>query len=73
MFDPWDLQLGITPAAIREAIKEEDFANGKFLLQKRLVLVFNWFQFSALTMSIKLNEIGLIHEVIECIPIKDGK
>lgn len=30
VFDPWDLQLGITPAAIRDAIREEDFANGKF-------------------------------------------
>lgn len=29
VFDPWDLQIGITPAAIREAIEDQDFANGE--------------------------------------------
>lgn len=29
VFDPWDLQIGITPAAVREAIEDQDFANGK--------------------------------------------
>lgn len=28
IFDPWDLQLGITPAAVRSALEEEDFSNG---------------------------------------------
>ncbi|XP_030758339.1 periodic tryptophan protein 2 homolog [Sitophilus oryzae] len=27
IFDPWDLQLGITPMAVKNAIKEEDFSN----------------------------------------------
>ncbi|KAJ8942237.1 hypothetical protein NQ318_003084 [Aromia moschata] len=27
VFDPWDLQIGTTPAAVREAIAEEDFSN----------------------------------------------
>lgn len=29
VFDPWDLQIGITPAAVREAIEDQDFANGE--------------------------------------------
>lgn len=29
VFDPWDLQIGITPVAVREAIEDQDFANGK--------------------------------------------
>jgi len=28
VFDPWDLQIGITPAAIRQAVKEQDYLNG---------------------------------------------
>uniref|UniRef100_A0A6P7HF49 Periodic tryptophan protein 2 homolog n=1 Tax=Diabrotica virgifera virgifera TaxID=50390 RepID=A0A6P7HF49_DIAVI len=52
VFDPWDLQIGITPEAIREAIKEEEYG-------------------SALVMSLKLNEINLVQEVIETIPVKD--
>ncbi|XP_056631843.1 periodic tryptophan protein 2 homolog [Diorhabda sublineata] len=52
VFDPWDLQIGITPKTIRDAIKEEDYIN-------------------ALMMSLKLNEVNLIQEVIESIPLKD--
>lgn len=32
VFDPWDLQLGITPASVRDALNEEDFSNGLFFL-----------------------------------------
>lgn len=28
VFDPWDLQIGITPASIRQAVKEKDYLNG---------------------------------------------
>lgn len=30
VFDPWDLQLGITPASVRNALNEDDFNNGLF-------------------------------------------
>lgn len=30
VFDPWDLQLSITPESIRNAIKEEDHVNGNY-------------------------------------------
>ncbi|CAH1183241.1 unnamed protein product [Phaedon cochleariae] len=52
VFDPWELQLGITPMAVREAVEDRDFAN-------------------ALIMSMKLNEVDLIQEVIESTPPKD--
>lgn len=32
VFDPWDLQMNITPEAIKNAIKEEDHVNGNSLL-----------------------------------------
>ncbi|XP_066156261.1 periodic tryptophan protein 2 homolog [Euwallacea fornicatus] len=52
VFDPWDLQIGITPASLRQALKDQDYLN-------------------ALTMAIKINEAGLIQEVIESVPIRD--
>lgn len=40
VFDPWDLQIDITPAAIKKAIKDEDYLNGNQKLEsKRKVLV----------------------------------
>ncbi|XP_019866738.2 periodic tryptophan protein 2 homolog isoform X2 [Aethina tumida] len=52
VFDPWDLQMGITPKAVRQAIENGDHTNG-------------------LMMAMKLNEAGLLQEVIESIPTKD--
>ncbi|XP_018569437.1 periodic tryptophan protein 2 homolog [Anoplophora glabripennis] len=34
VFDPWDLQIGITPAAVREAVEEQDFANALIMSMK---------------------------------------
>jgi periodic tryptophan protein 2 len=54
IFDPWDLQIGITPEAVKNSIRDGDHLN-------------------ALTMAMKLNEANLIQEVMENIPVKDGK
>ncbi|KAJ8922015.1 hypothetical protein NQ315_008654 [Exocentrus adspersus] len=34
VFDPWDLQIGITPAAVRDAIQEGDFTNALTMSMK---------------------------------------
>ncbi|KAG5874047.1 hypothetical protein JTB14_034623 [Gonioctena quinquepunctata] len=34
VFDPWDLQIGITPASVREAIREEDYTNALIMSMK---------------------------------------
>ncbi|XP_017785717.1 PREDICTED: periodic tryptophan protein 2 homolog [Nicrophorus vespilloides] len=52
VFDPWELQMNITPSSVRKAITDNDSTN-------------------ALMMSMKLNEAGLINEVLESIPVKD--
>nr|XP_022904182.1 periodic tryptophan protein 2 homolog [Onthophagus taurus] len=52
VFDPWNLELGVTPKAIKEAIFKKEHVN-------------------ALSMAIKLNEIDLIQEAMESVPIKD--
>ncbi|XP_025828852.1 periodic tryptophan protein 2 homolog [Agrilus planipennis] len=51
VFDPWDLEVAITPDAIRQAIKDD--------------------QTNALVMAVKLNEAGIIQEVIENISVND--
>lgn len=72
IFDPWDLQIDITPKSIKNAIQEDDYLNGNLLwlflnncCNKRFLL--------ALTMALKLNEVNLIQEVIETVPVNDGK
>lgn len=72
VFDPWDLQMVITPESIKEAIKDEDHVNGNYsnefwMYEISLILIL------ALIMSLKLNEVGLVQEAIESIPAKDGK
>lgn len=39
VFDPWDLQLGITPASVREALNKDDYSNGLFNTIKFLPLI----------------------------------
>lgn len=31
IFDPWDLQMGVTPAAVRTALSEENYTDGKYI------------------------------------------
>lgn len=31
VFDPWDLQMGVTPAAVRSALSEENYTDGKYI------------------------------------------
>lgn len=38
VFDPWDLQLDITPSSVRAALHEEDYSNGLFQNSKILIL-----------------------------------
>lgn len=52
IFDPWDLQIGITPASVREAKTNEDFVNGNYssrlyylCILHRFFFNFYWFLF----------------------------
>lgn len=75
IFDPWDLQIDITPSAIRKAIDEQDHLQGKnFNTQPFCFKFFNFHfkYFLALTMALKLNETDLIRQAIETVPVNDG-
>lgn len=32
VFDPWNLEIEITPEAVRNHMKKDDFLNGKYIL-----------------------------------------
>lgn len=39
IFDPWDLQLGITPASVRSALNQEDYSNGLLSFQNVYIFI----------------------------------
>lgn len=53
VFDPFLLDLGTTPDAARNCLKEQQYS-------------------MALIMALRLNELALIHEIIEQIPYADS-
>ena len=54
VFDPFDLELDITPESVRKTLGEHEYS-------------------TALMLAFRLNEQALIQEVLENIPIDDGR
>ncbi|KAL7307553.1 hypothetical protein TKK_0000247 [Trichogramma kaykai] len=52
VFDPYELEIGITPQTLKAVLKEKEYTK-------------------ALMMSLKLNELKLIREVVENVPYND--
>lgn len=54
MFDPFDLDIDITPSNVKKTLAKGEYS-------------------TALMLSFRLNEQNLIQEVVENIPVSDGK
>lgn len=79
MFDPYQLDLDITPESIKETIKKHNYAKGNilFFIDYKNILILtqsNSLVFHiALIMSLKLNESNIVREVFECVPPEGSK
>ena len=54
VFDPYDLEMEITPSNVKKTLQEEDYS-------------------TAVMLAFRLNEHALIQEVLENIPVKQGR
>lgn len=80
VFDPFELELGITPQTVKETLVKREHAKGlyyhSFLLKNKsfLMTASVYYRFiTALMMALKLNERLLIQEVVENIPYGDSE
>ena len=54
VFDPYDLEMEITPINVKKTLQDEDYS-------------------TAVMLAFRLNEHALIQEVVETIPVKEGR
>ena len=54
VFDPYDLEMEITPNNVKKTLQEEEYS-------------------TAVMLAFRLNEHGLIQEVVENIPVNEGE
>jgi len=78
IFDPFNLEIGITPKAARENLDKKEYASGELNLvlctfSYELNLKYLFYSISALMMALRLNEPNLITEILESIPMKDSE